>query len=530
MLSFYINLIQKNDEAQALFLSYLPLPLDSMAPPPPQQTPSKAPSTMTPTSGGVGTSPGLEGARGGEGAPTLRVMRLYPRKIWVDDGAKKGFRSTSTLVVPEAFGKIYKGQKFSAYVSVTNTTQSSLRDVQISVKLHSPSSKRGVELRDAYSEDNRAQIVEIPERWTEEEASYKRPERRKSNPAATLAPGEHVDCVVEHQMLEAGTHTMRVSVAYADGGSLRKFYRFAVAEPIGIATKAIRVEHANQRRKGEPVAYVEAVLENRMHLSCIFDKVVLHPAPGSTSMDITLGRSSPDEDDDNFVAYDHSEETKQGDCRKLHFAIFGDDDEDAGWLKIGWTSSTGEDGFVSTSRIALEQEEQEDGPITTRVLSEIPRNVAVGHRFECECLVTNRTDRELMLQLQWRVEEMPRGIKIFGIAHKNIGRLQPDESARAKVRLRAAEPGFHALSGVRVVDLESQREFQMPILGHLLVTSQLLDTDSLLASTEKNEEKIPAAEDDAEGILSSDDADEAPPNSSSSMRIPVDDDPLAFVV
>ena len=126
-------------------------------------------------------------------SPTLRVMRLYKPKLYVDKrgGAPGATRLTSALVLPDSFGNIYKGETFFAYVSVLNAEDApspTLLDVAVSAKLQAPCAKRAVELKDT-SERRRAEARADgvdPDSWRSPDMP---PTRRRANPAAELRAG-----------------------------------------------------------------------------------------------------------------------------------------------------------------------------------------------------------------------------------------------------------------------------------------------------------------------------------------------------
>ena len=243
-------------------------------------------------------------------SPTLRVMRLYKPKLYVDKrgGAPGATRLTSALVLPDSFGNIYKGETFFAYVSVLNAEDApspTLLDVAVSAKLQAPCAKRAVELKDT-SERRRAEARADgvdPDSWRSPDMP---PTRRRANPAAELKCGENVDMIVEHALGECGTHTLRVSVSYrlaGDGGppdgrpaeprSLRKFYRFNVLDPLECTPRAWLLPRAAGARYEDryadggassnepPLGVVEVAVRNSMQERCVLDAVTLRAAQES---------------------------------------------------------------------------------------------------------------------------------------------------------------------------------------------------------------------------------------------------------
>ena len=155
--------------------------------------------------------------------PTVRVMRLYkpcmhviptiPPTIESGVSRSANFAVSPFLLLPDSFGDIYSGELFSAYIAVVNGNQDSLfTDVTLSVRLQTTNATH--DLLDC------------------------RPVKDMlSGEAKVLNPNEAVDVVVEHNLTELGTHTLRVSVQYSsryfsETKTLRKFYRFNVLKPL----------------------------------------------------------------------------------------------------------------------------------------------------------------------------------------------------------------------------------------------------------------------------------------------------------
>ncbi|KAJ8599208.1 hypothetical protein CTAYLR_006375 [Chrysophaeum taylorii] len=517
-------------------------------------------SSSTSASGGGAREPSSFPAPPPAGAatppqPTLRVMRLYKPKLWIDPcgGIPGEMRMTESMILPDSFGNIYRGEKFSAYVSIINSEAVrggvTLKDVVVSAKLQSPGSKRAVELEDV-SAARRAAMDELgmraPERWIEREAA-KRPSRRKQNPASRLHPGENVDMIVEHSLIEVGTHTLRISVSYTESvepKSVRKFYRFSVADPFSIEARALPLPAG----RSENVGLVEARITNAMHERCILDVVTLQPPPGFSVKEIKATPELPQqpkrqlgpvlnpavgEDEinmDTFLAseppftvdeiesliawdpvaeYDAMCHLEPRETVSKVFAMArasspasfslledrasseeevdrGDEllPQTAGVLRVAWSASMGEKGEISTPPVewhptpAMDDYDTEpshaspldrDRVVFARLDPLPPDHAVVGDVLKLECLVSNKSDRAMSLQLQWRLDRMPRGLKPQGIAFVNLGLVEPAATKSAPLEFRALEPGLHPFTGAVVVDLESAREFSIPSLASVLV-------------------------------------------------------------
>jgi len=203
------------------------------------------------TAGGVSTLPSLiqpiETVQ-----PTVRVMRLYKPGFHIAQtypAVSKDFLCegnllnndfggaectlSSHLLLPDSFGDIYLGEKFSAYIAVVNGfIQAPFYNVTLNVRLQTATTV--VDLIDIRTSHNTGSSV------------------------ALLSFNESSEVIVQHTLNELGTHTLRVSVQYTTSSpsarssspipsssgatsaistvpeikTLRKFYRFNVLQPL----------------------------------------------------------------------------------------------------------------------------------------------------------------------------------------------------------------------------------------------------------------------------------------------------------
>ena len=130
------------------------------------------------------------------------------------------------LLLPDSFGDIYSGEKFSAYIAVVNGHQNTpLHSVSLAVRLQTASSV--------------VDLVDVRETFTSGTS-------KPSSLPRTLKFNESSDVIVQHILHELGTHTLRVSVQYmssptGEQKTLRKFYRFNVLQPMRVTSSAIEV-------------------------------------------------------------------------------------------------------------------------------------------------------------------------------------------------------------------------------------------------------------------------------------------------
>ncbi|CAM9477118.1 unnamed protein product, partial [Ectocarpus fasciculatus] len=134
--------------------------------------------------------------------------------------SESDFALSNFLLLPDNFGDIYLGEKFSAYVSVVNgTADTTFSPVNMSVKLQST--------------------------ITTYELTNVRPGATgMSAQLTTVRPGECLDWVVSHPITMMGSHSLKVFVDYVDPYSgeqktLKKFYKFSVLNPLLVSSTAL---------------------------------------------------------------------------------------------------------------------------------------------------------------------------------------------------------------------------------------------------------------------------------------------------
>ena len=168
------------------------------------------------------------------------------------------FAISPFLLLPDSFGDIYLGEKFSAYVSVVNGIQdSTFQNVLLSIRLQTAN-----------------QTHELYESSKPSSPSAKVDKAYPTNNGASLSPNSSMDMVVQHALQELGTHTLRVSVTYQDlrtqeSKNLRKFYRFNVMSPLSIICTSSEVQgkymvQTQVTNLTKAVVYIEKV---RIHFS-----------------------------------------------------------------------------------------------------------------------------------------------------------------------------------------------------------------------------------------------------------------------
>ncbi len=174
--------------------------------------------------------------------PALPVGNSYINEIanitppTAFDGCVYGIESnlSSFLLLPDSFGDIYLGEKFSAYIAIVNGfAQVPFYNVTLSIRLQTASTV--LDLQDTVPSNNKNAIINA------------------SNSSVTfpmLGYNDSGDVIVSQVLNELGTHTLRVSVQYSllpgtnhEVKTLRKFYRFNVLQPLSVLSSFREVNH-----------------------------------------------------------------------------------------------------------------------------------------------------------------------------------------------------------------------------------------------------------------------------------------------
>ncbi|KAJ8578010.1 hypothetical protein ON010_g1196 [Phytophthora cinnamomi] len=382
------------------------------------------------------------------------------------------FALSSTLILPDSFGEIFLGNTFSSYISVINPYSCELRDVGLSANIQCANDR--VELH-----DNRyARTGKLP----------------PPNPVAVLPAGSSLDMVVDYPLNQVGNHVLRVGVAYVDpvtgeSKSLRKFYRFAVQNPLVITFK--QNSAAMQAQKGE--AIVEAQIRNVSKLPLFVDSIKFLPLPPFTSEEMTvdpIGKKAEGElsSIQDLLSMNNAPQTlvyPQEELQRVFRVLYDpasdpsllstQGSQNLGRLHVGWKTSMGEAGSVQSQPVMRKAPGASGhaGPgqhsEVAVAVEELPEGIVFGQPFLAAVSVTNKSMHSLALQLQFR-KDLMHGIVCSSASHQNIGVMEAKTAQTVWVEFLPMVGGLQALGGVVCVDIRSGQEFVQPsVLAHVLV-------------------------------------------------------------
>eukprot|EP00128_Syssomonas_multiformis_P012526 Colp12_sorted_trinity150504_noHs@24358 len=346
------------------------------------------------------------------------------------------FGISETLTLPQNFGTIFLGQVFSSYVSVHNDSQFVTKDVSVKAELQTSSQR--LTLADTSGRND------------------------------ILLPDASVDVVVNHEVKELGIHILVCSVQYStnEGEKMffRKFFKFEVKNPLAVKTKVYNVEDD---------VFLEAQVQNIMPTQMFIESVTFDPAapfkyedynvcerdgaPSTTFAPMTY--LNPD--DIRQYLYRLTPKIPSDKQAKSTAAI--------GKLDIVWRTNMGEPGRLQTSQLPRKL----PLPLEVKVaVVKLPENVFLESPFSITVRITNVTERKMSLRL-FAVKAKMSGVFINGVSGMELGELEPDASLTIDIPLFAMLPGLQRVTGLRVVDQLSNKNYDVDKLTEVLVLHSL---------------------------------------------------------
>jgi Protein of unknown function (DUF974) len=127
-----------------------------------------------------------------------------------------------------------------------------------------------------------------------------------------------------------------------------------------------------------------------------------------------------------------------------------------GCFSLAWHSGSGERGRMDNVIAAFEPVLQVTD-VELRV-SAVPQDIYVQTPFAALCVIRNNSAKALRLYLQVR-RDLVGEIVPFGISGVSLGKLAAASSTECLVTLIPLTRGQHSISGLRVVDIDTQRSF-----------------------------------------------------------------------
>lgn len=156
------------------------------------------------------------------------------------------------LLLPDSFGDIYTGEKFSAYIAVVNGHQNiSFSNLSLSVRLQTSSMVRLLNkidtTKDIFVSKHINAIMQVIDLFDSADQSMQKSNTSTNPQLKVMNTNDKLDMIVQHSLDELGAYTLRVSVNYflsnssSEPKTLRKLYRFFVLQPLNIESHFLEV-------------------------------------------------------------------------------------------------------------------------------------------------------------------------------------------------------------------------------------------------------------------------------------------------
>ncbi|VDC06697.1 unnamed protein product [Peniophora sp. CBMAI 1063] len=255
--------------------------------------------------------------------------------------------ASELLTLPAAFGAIQLGETFSGALAVNNETASAVDGVLLRVEMQTA--------------NNKVVLAEI------------------GGKSEVLSAGDTLETVVQHEIKELGQHVLACTVTYklppgsrvpasGEGGdpsvqSFRKFYKFAVTNPLSVKTKVHvpRAPSATLSRAQRDKVFLEIHIQNTTPEPMSFERILLDPAPG-WSLDSSPSSSFAPTQDKLFSGANALMQPQ--DARQYVYVLSPLEEStffvppepgaviQLGRLDISWRSAFGEPGRLLTSMLS----------------------------------------------------------------------------------------------------------------------------------------------------------------------------------
>ena len=423
----------------------------------------------------------------------ITVMRLFKPKLLVDPPPISEMYTTigehdtsgpltSMLALPETPGDTYLGQKFSAYVRATNMTTRPIKNVKVTVEMHTPSTR----------------ISLLDKRIIQMDTNSSNGTDGPKNQSLALNLDEGVDIRVEHLLTELDVHRLQVTVTYThpDKGEpveIVKLYPVKVMRPINVTLRSREKKLDGENNLN---VFVECALKNLTSSSIVLHSVNFICKSGYKAIDLASGTcveqhcSYPGQEDEkesflnsNIRSMNESERVVLRPNNVQHYifhvssiknepssnnvnnnapkkppkpAIAGKKIE-LGRLLMMWRTSMGESASLQTAPVFVASPGTMD---VTLNIKKVANNIVVNKPFTIDFSIVNNASRDLNLQVLWNnsnnngdgnMNTKPFGV--LGKSTKNIGCITPGSKIDCSVSFIAYKTGLYTLGDILIKDI-----------------------------------------------------------------------------
>jgi len=380
------------------------------------------------------------------------------------------------LTLPETPGETYLGQHFNAFVRITNTHSRPLKSVKLTVELVTP------RVRHVFTDKRDAT-------------------KSKSQPVE-LAVDDGLDIVIEHLLVEQGTHRLRVTVSYVwpeTGASdtCVKQYPVRVERPISVNLRTRTRPDQNQNQ-----TLVEAQLQNTTSENVLLDTVRFAPAPGFVAKNLGMEMQAEQHmclnvmplgseeigcvgkvvDDDGrqkntrapllqrIIRRQQDEQERillrPSQIHQYLFQIKAQDEKDktqvqkkpavvaankVGRISMVWKTTMGETAKLQTAFIERELPEKKGVELT--LVSQFPGTMVLGERYCLRGRLTNHTTLSTSVRVNFGGEHQLGGIVVCGWSCKIFDSINAKSSLEFDFDVTPMEAGLQSLGGAVLEDI-----------------------------------------------------------------------------
>eukprot|EP00944_MAST-04C_sp_MAST-4C-sp1_P012755 g12755.t1 len=385
---------------------------------------------------------------------------------------------SSMLALPETPGDTYLGQKFSAYIRATNITSRPVKNVKVTVEMHTPSTR-----------------VVLPDKRVIKLRSVEESKTKARNQSLLLQLDEGVDIRVEHLLTELGVHRLQVTATYThpDKGEvveIVKLYPVKVLRPINVTLRSREKKLDGENNLN---VYVECALKNLTSSSIVLHSVEFLCKSGFHVSDLAAGKcvekhcSYPGQEDEStsflrektrlndeservtlrpknvqhYLFHVKSVETDDGNAqnkkeqKKTKPAIAGKKLE-LGKILMMWRTRMGESASLQTAPVSVSTPATVD--VTLNIKS-VAKNIYINEPFKVDFSVVNNASRDLCLEIMWsnfdKTFKNTGSINPLGVVGKSVqclGVIKPSSVTACSVVFVAFKSGLHTLQDVLIKD------------------------------------------------------------------------------
>ena len=414
--------------------------------------------------------------------PTLHINRPLAspllRNMHTVDGAHA---VTNLLSLPDTPGDTYLGQVFSAYVRATNMHDTPVKNVKVTVEMHTPTARVSLKDKRATGTGQSQQGQGPPPR----------------NQKLSLGKDEGCDICTDHLLTELDTHRLQVTVSYShrktgEPCEIVKLYPVRVLRPINVTLRS-REQHLDD---GSHRIFVECALTNMTSQTIVLHSVKFIATPQFEAVDTArhnraeLHCNYPGQEfaeNKDVLAIANKEDDperpflKPNDVHQYLFLIrrkakghldpatpeskrgikpVAGKPQELGRVLMTWRTCMGESARLQTAPVTFPSAASKE---VNLIVEHIPNEVAVGEVFKGSFKVLNNSSRNLSLKIEWDREtdfESEGSICCAGQASEVLGTLKPNENRICQASFVALEKGLHSLSDAVVVDVTSGKTYR----------------------------------------------------------------------